>query len=133
MQVVAHHGDDITLAVLESMPYADAVIKEVMRLHPPIGCQFRRALKDFPLGDYTIRKVGPFHTVPTFIFHILRGLCVDRCFLCLSTYFLAFPEFVMGGFLCCFAFPDWPHPSVKKGVGGITGMTRRGASEKPEY
>ena len=39
------------------MTYTDAVVKEVMRLHPIVGGVFRRALCDFDLGGFHIPKV----------------------------------------------------------------------------
>lgn len=45
-------GDEsFSLKALGSMSYLDAVIREVLRLKPPVGQGFRRALKTFELDD----------------------------------------------------------------------------------
>ncbi len=45
-----------TLAI---MPYADATIKEALRLGAIINIVPKRALKTFEIGGYTIPKVEP--------------------------------------------------------------------------
>lgn len=45
-------------ASVKAMTYADAVLKETLRLHPIVGGTFRRALKDFNLGGFHVPKVG---------------------------------------------------------------------------
>ena len=42
---------------LEDMPYADAIIKEVMRLHGIVDGVWRQALEDITVQDHSIRKV----------------------------------------------------------------------------
>jgi cytochrome P450 len=56
-QITEIYGDEISDA-FDCMPYADAVLKEIMRLHPTVGAVARRALKSFDLGSYHIIKVG---------------------------------------------------------------------------
>ena len=43
--------------VLEDMPYADAIIKEVMRLHGIVDGVWRQALEDITVQGYSIPKV----------------------------------------------------------------------------
>ncbi|KAF6266422.1 cytochrome P450 [Scenedesmus sp. NREL 46B-D3] len=45
-QVIKRHGEAITLPALDAMPYADAVIRETLRIAPPSAAVFRRALVD---------------------------------------------------------------------------------------
>ncbi len=46
----------ITPELLKQMPYLDRVIKEVMRLVPPVGGGFREVLQDCEYGGFTIPK-----------------------------------------------------------------------------
>ncbi|MEL6929702.1 MAG: cytochrome P450 [Cyanobacteria bacterium J06600_6] len=43
-----------TLEDFKKMTYLDMVLKEVMRLVPPVGGGFRKAIQDFELGGYRI-------------------------------------------------------------------------------
>lgn len=52
-QVIAQHGGDLTPAVLDSMTYADAVIREVLRVVPPSASVFRKATVDMEVGRWT--------------------------------------------------------------------------------
>ena len=45
-----------TLENLKSMTYLDMVLKEVMRLVPPVGGGFRKAIKTFEFNGYRIPK-----------------------------------------------------------------------------
>ena len=56
-QIVKEHGPAIDGNTIKAMTYTDAVVKEVMRLHPIVGGVFRRALCDFDLGGFHIPKV----------------------------------------------------------------------------
>ncbi len=49
-------GQPLTLDVLKQMTYLDQVIKEVMRVVPPVGGGFRQVLKDCEFGGFTIPK-----------------------------------------------------------------------------
>ncbi|CAK0753854.1 hypothetical protein CVIRNUC_002252 [Coccomyxa viridis] len=55
-RVINRHGDSITYDVLEDMPYADAIIKEVMRLHGIVDGVWRQALEDITVQGHSIRK-----------------------------------------------------------------------------
>ena len=44
--------------VLEDMPYADAIIKEVMRLYGIVDGVWRQALEDITVQGHSIRKVS---------------------------------------------------------------------------
>lgn len=57
MQVMATFGSDINSTACANMPYADITIKEVLRYQAIIGEVYRRALKTFGCGGYTIPKV----------------------------------------------------------------------------
>lgn len=57
VQVVAQHGTKIDGAAVKAMTYTDAVVKEILRLHPIVGGTFRRALTDFNLCGYYVPKV----------------------------------------------------------------------------
>lgn len=46
----------LTLDLLKQMTYLDQVIKEVMRLGPPVGGGFREVLRDCEYGGFTIPK-----------------------------------------------------------------------------
>lgn len=50
MQVIAMHGPAISPAALDAMPYADAVIREALRIAPPAASVFRRTLVDMEVG-----------------------------------------------------------------------------------
>ncbi|WIA35635.1 hypothetical protein OEZ86_004050 [Tetradesmus obliquus] len=45
-QVMQRHGEAMSLAALDAMPYADAVIRETLRVAPPSAAVFRMALVD---------------------------------------------------------------------------------------
>ncbi|KAG2439095.1 hypothetical protein HYH02_006619 [Chlamydomonas schloesseri] len=47
---VRTHGTAITGSALRDMPYLDAVVKEVWRLHPVVPMVPRKAIRDFSLG-----------------------------------------------------------------------------------
>ena len=56
---MAEHGKEITDAAVRDMEYAEAVCKETLRLNPIVGSLFRKALRDFEVCGYRIRKVCP--------------------------------------------------------------------------
>lgn len=41
---------------LRAFPYAEAVFRETLRLHPPVATDSRRVLSDFELGGRTVRQ-----------------------------------------------------------------------------
>ena len=47
-------GQPLTLDLIKQMIYLDQVIKEVMRLVPPVGGGFRKVLRDCEYGGFTI-------------------------------------------------------------------------------
>ena len=49
-------GYDLRYDDLMALPYTTAVIKETMRIYPPMPVTIRRSLKDGTLGRYRIRK-----------------------------------------------------------------------------
>ena len=60
MQVITEHGEEISADAAAAMPYADATVKEALRLQPIVPVLFRVALKSFELGGYSIPKASPF-------------------------------------------------------------------------
>jgi hypothetical protein len=50
LQLVAAHGPELTVGLLDEMHYAEAVIKEVLRVAPPSGTVLRRTLADMEVG-----------------------------------------------------------------------------------
>ncbi|OWF55062.1 cytochrome P450 26A1-like [Mizuhopecten yessoensis] len=45
---------DLNLMKLNSLPFLHNVMKETLRLAPPVGAGFRRAIKTFEVGDYQV-------------------------------------------------------------------------------
>ncbi|XP_060063621.1 cytochrome P450 26A1-like [Ylistrum balloti] len=45
---------DLNLKKVNSLPFLHCVMKEVLRLAPPVGAGFRRAIKTFEIGDYQV-------------------------------------------------------------------------------
>lgn len=58
MQVICERGSKLCGDTLAIMPYADATIKEALRLGAIINIVPKRALKTFEIGGYTIPKVS---------------------------------------------------------------------------
>ena len=58
MQVIAEHGSPMSAASLAVMPYADATVKETLRILPVVSVVGRTALKTFDIGGYTIPKAS---------------------------------------------------------------------------
>ena len=58
MQVICERGTKLSRDTLAIMPYADATIKEVLRLGAIINIVPKRALKTFEIGGYTIPKAS---------------------------------------------------------------------------
>ena len=54
---MAEHGKEITDTAVRDMEYAEAVCKETLRLNPIVGSLFRKALRDFEVCGFRIRKV----------------------------------------------------------------------------
>ena len=59
-QVICERGSKLNKDTLAIMPYADATIKEALRLGAVINIVPKRALKTFEIGGYTIPKVLPY-------------------------------------------------------------------------
>lgn len=55
---MAEHGKEIDNDAVASMPYAEATVKEAMRIEPIVSVLSRVALKTFEVGGYTIPKVS---------------------------------------------------------------------------
>ena len=47
-------GNDLNVTVLNNLNYVDAVIKEVLRVAPPVGAGYREALQTFEID---VRKI----------------------------------------------------------------------------
>ena len=58
-QVICERGSKLNKDTLAIMPYADATIKEALRLGAIINIVPKRALKTFEIGGYTIPKASP--------------------------------------------------------------------------
>ncbi len=58
MQVICVRGNKLNKDTLAIMPYADATIKEGLRLGAIINIVPKRALKTFEIGGYTIPKAS---------------------------------------------------------------------------
>ena len=58
MQVICERGTKLSRDTLAIMPYADATIKEALRLGAIINIVPKRALKTFEIGGYTIPKAS---------------------------------------------------------------------------
>ncbi|MEW5314604.1 MAG: hypothetical protein WDW38_006087 [Sanguina aurantia] len=58
----------ITTADLDKFPYADAVVKEALRLHAPVGSTIRLATEELQVLGKTIPK-GAFLSFPAHTFH----------------------------------------------------------------
>jgi cytochrome P450 len=43
-------GDDLTFDLISKLTYVDHVVNEVLRIAPPVGAGFRKAIKTFELG-----------------------------------------------------------------------------------
>lgn len=56
-KMTSKHGDRITGPILKEMVYADAVIRETLRIHNVVSGLTRSAAKDFELGGYRLVAV----------------------------------------------------------------------------
>ncbi|WIA15673.1 hypothetical protein OEZ85_002299 [Tetradesmus obliquus] len=65
-QVIAQHGPGLSLAAVDSMTYAEAVVKEALRLAPPAGAMMRRTLLDLQIGGKFI-PAGSLLYLSTFV------------------------------------------------------------------
>lgn len=61
-------GDRAALDDLPSLPYTQAVAKEVLRLRPPAGALFREPTHDVTLGDHLV-PAGTMVVLPQFALH----------------------------------------------------------------
>eukprot|EP00775_Hariotina_reticulata_P012610 gene12610-12740_t len=53
-QVIAQYGTTLSLRALDAMPYAEAVIKEALRLAPPAGAVLRKTLVDLEIAGHFV-------------------------------------------------------------------------------
>eukprot|EP00775_Hariotina_reticulata_P007859 gene7859-8055_t len=53
-RVLTNYGSQVTAAALKDMTYADAVIRETLRLDPVVGAVMRVATEDMALGAYQV-------------------------------------------------------------------------------
>ncbi|EIE23940.1 cytochrome P450 [Coccomyxa subellipsoidea C-169] len=55
-ELIQKYGDEITYEMLEQMPYTDAVLKEVMRMHGIVDGVWRQALEDLEIQGCRVPK-----------------------------------------------------------------------------
>ncbi|KAL6049353.1 hypothetical protein QOT17_020509 [Balamuthia mandrillaris] len=53
---VVPDGEELTFEHVQSLHYCTAVVKEVLRVHPPVVGGFREVLEPFALGPYTVPR-----------------------------------------------------------------------------
>jgi sterol 14-demethylase len=66
----------VTYESLRQIPKLENVIKEVLRLHPPLIILMRKVMRDFQVKDYTI-KAGKFVCAAPSVTHRIPGLFPD--------------------------------------------------------
>lgn len=67
---IVKEGQDLTYENIKSMTYVDAVIKESLRLHPPVGSNFRMCVKKYPVpGTNIILQPGENVIIPVLAIH----------------------------------------------------------------
>ena len=66
----------VTFESLRQIPKLESVLKEVLRLHPPLIILMRKVLQDFTVGDFTI-KAGKFVCAAPAITHRIYSLFPD--------------------------------------------------------
>ena len=68
-------GDDgkVSFETLRQIPKLESVLKEVLRLHPPLIILMRKVMQDFKVKDYTI-KAGKFVCAAPAVTHRIPGL-----------------------------------------------------------
>ncbi|ELU07122.1 hypothetical protein CAPTEDRAFT_150007 [Capitella teleta] len=49
-------NEELTPSDIKNLPYIDAIIKEVLRVAPPVGAGYRKALKTFDLDGHQVPK-----------------------------------------------------------------------------
>ncbi|GAX79954.1 hypothetical protein CEUSTIGMA_g7393.t1 [Chlamydomonas eustigma] len=78
-EVLSAHGSELTYEALQKsvMPYLDATVRESTRLLPSVHGVFRRAKRDFQIGDYTFKK-GEKMMVSTDLLHALDPCCMEE-------------------------------------------------------
>lgn len=66
----------VTFESLRQIPKLESVLKEVLRLHPPLIILMRKVMQDFTVGDYTI-KAGKFVCAAPAVTHRIASLFAD--------------------------------------------------------
>ena len=78
MQVVSKHGNELTEAALQDMPYLAATIKEGGKVHPIVGAIPRLTLADLDIDGYLVPKVGEVNGSYHGLFMLIRALTLDK-------------------------------------------------------
>ena len=103
---------DLNLAALGGLRYVDCVVKEVLRLLPPVSGGYRTALRTFEL-DVSALHPAPCRPAACCGAWAGGGGCLRRPSLLFFSWILHFPTCKMGSALFCFprSMVEGPKPS----------------------